>query len=355
MAENSSQERTEAATPRRREEARDQGQVAHSTDVSSAILLTAGGGLLWWYSPILADSLLRYFRAELGGAYREDWSIAQTVLLAQWLMGHMLELLFPLMIILFFLSILTTGMQVGLRISWEPLSPDWSKLSLTNGWSKLFSLKAFVRGGMLLLKLSLGILVAASFLRANRIWLFGITQQSLQGTVLETWSASLMLMLVLGGALLALGGFDFFYQRWQHEESIKMSRQDIRDEHKHTEGDPQIKARMKRMQRDMLKLQMLRKVQTATVVLTNPTHLAVAILYDRATMTAPRVIAKGEGAFAKRIARVAREHGVPVLERKPLARALYASVRVDQEIPPNLYRAIAEILAHIYKLGRAAG
>lgn len=354
MAEHSSQERTEAATPRRREEAREQGQAAHSTDITQAALLTAGGGLLWWYSPVLADSLVRLFRAELEGAYHEDWSISQTVLLAQWLLGHMLQLLFPLMILLMFLSVFTTAIQVGLHISWAPLSPDWSKLAFTNGWSKLFSIRSVVRGGMLLLKLAIGVFVAIAFLRANRVWLYGITQQNLQGTVLETWSASLLLMLVLGGALMSLGTLDYLYQRWQHEESLKMSKQDIREEMKQNEGDPQNKARMKRMQRDMLKLQMLRKIPNATVVLTNPTHLAVAIRYDRESMAAPRVVAKGEGAFAKRIARVAREHGIPVLERKPLARALYASVKVDQEIPPNLYRAIAEILAHLYRLKRTA-
>lgn len=354
MAEHSSQERTEAATPRRREEAREQGQVAHSTDITQAALLTSGGGLLWWYSPLIANSLTRMFRAELEGAYHEDWTISHTVLLAQWLLGHLLEILFPLMILLLFLAVFTTAMQVGLHISWSPLSPDWSKLAWNNGWSKLFSIRSVVRGGMLVLKLAIGVFVAIAFLRSNQDWLYGITQQNLQGTVLETWSASLLLMLTLGGSLMALGAIDYAYQRWQHEESLKMSKQDVREEMKQTEGDPQNKVRMKRMQRDMLKLQMLRKVSSASVVLTNPTHIAVAIRYERETMAAPRVVAKGEGAFAKRIARVARENGVPVLERKPLARALYASVKVDQEIPPNLYRAIAEILAHIYRLKRSA-
>jgi flagellar biosynthetic protein FlhB len=155
--------------------------------------------------------------------------------------------------------------------------------------------------------------------------------------------------LIMAGMLLAIGMADFLFQRWQHEQDLMMTKQEVRDESKQEEGDPQIRGRRRRMARENLKLQMLRHVPEATVVLTNPTHYAVALKYDRDTMTAPRLIAKGKDAFARRIADLARQHDIPVLERKPLARAIYASVEVDQEIPPNLYRAIAEILAYLYR------
>ena len=151
-----------------------------------------------------------------------------------------------------------------------------------------------------------------------------------------------------------VGLSDYLYQWWQQEKDLRMSRQDLKDEHKREEGDPKIKSQMKKQQRAATQRKMLTNVPEASVVLTNPTHIAVALKYDRQSMAAPVVVAKGTGALAMRIRRIAQEHGIPVLERKPLARALHAMVDVDQEIPMSLYKAIAEILAYVYRLGKAA-
>jgi len=207
---------------------------------------------------------------------------------------------------------------------------------------------------MLLLKMSLGLGVAAWFLYANQPQLHQLGLGGLLATIRATWFFALKSCFALAGTLLSIGVIDYLFQRWQFGQDLMMSKQEVRDEHKREEGDPQIKGRMRKMAREAMRLQMLRRVPEATVILTNPTHIAVALKYDRDNMQAPRVIAKGTDALAKRIARIAREHNIPVLERKPLARALYASVNVDQEIPPNLYRAIAEILAYIYGLKKSA-
>jgi flagellar biosynthetic protein FlhB len=153
-------------------------------------------------------------------------------------------------------------------------------------------------------------------------------------------------------ALVVVGAIDFAFQRWQQEEDLKMTKQEVKDETKENEGDPQIRARIRKLQGESAKQRALNDVPKATVVITNPTHLAIAIRYERATMSAPIVLAKGEGIMAKRIRRRAIASGVPVIERKPLARALYAATKVGSEIPTSLYRAIAEILAHVYGLQR---
>jgi flagellar biosynthetic protein FlhB len=240
-------------------------------------------------------------------------------------------------------------MQSGLRVSSEPLKLDWSKLDWTKGWSRLFSVRSVIRTVMLLIKLSLGMATTLFFLRREQDGILLLGQTVLVQSTSGTWAVTMHVCLIMAGMLLAIGMADFLFQRWQHEQDLMMTKQEVRDESKQEEGDPQIRGRRRRMARENLKLQMLRHVPEATVVLTNPTHYAVALKYDRDTMTAPRLIAKGKDAFARRIADLARQHDIPVLERKPLARAIYASVEVDQEIPPNLYRAIAEILAYLYR------
>lgn len=349
MAEQPGQERTESATPRRREEARNKGQVAQSNDLSQALMLLAGTCTLLITGPEIVQTLRRLLRYEFLLSHRATLTETDTSLLAQALVGHLLEAIVPLMSVMMVTALAVNIGQSGFRVSFEPLNPDWTKLDVTKGWSRLFSIRSVIRTVMLLLKLSLGILTTIWFLRNEQHTILLLGQKVLTLSVAGTWAVSLKICLALAGTLLTVGLGDFLFQRWQHEQDLRMTKQEVKDEGKQEEGDPQIRGRMRKMARENLKLQMLRRVPEATVVLTNPTHFAVALKYDRDTMTAPRVIAKGTDAFARRIAEVARQHGVPVLERKPLARAIYASVDIDQEIPPNLYRAIAEILAYLYR------
>ena len=174
----------------------------------------------------------------------------------------------------------------------------------------------------------------------------------LRQAIRSTWGLAVEVGIAVAGALVVVGICDFLYQRWQHEEDLKMSLQDLKEEKKQDEGDPQVKSRLRKLQRDAARLRMLQDVPSASVVLTNPTHFAVALRYEQGVSKAPKVVAKGEGLLAKRIARIAREHGVTVLERKPLTRALYASAEVGQEIPDTLFRAVAEVLAYVYRLQR---
>ncbi|MCA9172620.1 MAG: EscU/YscU/HrcU family type III secretion system export apparatus switch protein, partial [Planctomycetales bacterium] len=282
------------------------------------------------------------------------WSITHTILLTRQLLSRAVSLVFPLTLVMGLCAFGINTLQIGFRLSWEPLAPNWSRLDLAKGFSKLASTRSALRGIMLLLKVSTGLGIAIWFLYRNRHDVHDLGLNGLARVISQTWRFSLLTCFCLAGMLLAIGLTDYLYQRWQFEQDLMMSKQEVKEEQKREDGDPLMKGRMRRFARESIKQQMLQKVPEATVVLTNPTHIAVAIKYDRDTMLAPRVIAKGTDRFAKRIAQVARQNGVPVLERKPLARALYASVEVDQEIPPNLYRAMAEILAYIYGLKDAA-
>jgi flagellar biosynthesis protein FlhB len=180
------------------------------------------------------------------------------------------------------------------------------------------------------------------------IALLGSTQ--LAPAVGQAWAIVLRLVLAIAGSLVLLGVIDYFFQRWRHEQSLRMSRDQIKDETKREEGDPQVKGRIRRLQRETARKKMYQLVKTATVVVTNPTHLAIALRYDRGQRAAPRVVAKGAGHVAKRIAGLARQHGVPVLERKSLAQAIFRAVKLNQEIPLALYHAVAEVLAAVYRL-----
>jgi flagellar biosynthetic protein FlhB len=352
MPEQFTQDRTEAPTPRRREEARRKGQVAQSTDLTTAALLLAGAGALWLFSGHLAETILYIFRAELS-ANHDEWTSQHTVTMVASMLGRLGAVVMPMIVLLFVTASGVTAGQVGPHVSFEPMGMDWSKLAITKGWSRLLSFRSAMRGLMLVLKASFTTLILLWLLRSQQDRLVIIGRQRLEQSLANTWNMSLLIAATAGGVLLALGLLDYWFQRWQHGRDLMMSRQEVRDEHKQEEGDPQVKARLRRLQRETVKNQMIQNVPDATVVLTNPTHYAVALRYDRESMEAPRVVAKGTDAFARRIVRVARENGVPVLERKPLARALYASVEVDQEIPPALYKAIAEILAHIYRMSRS--
>jgi flagellar biosynthesis protein FlhB len=349
MAENLGQEKTESATTRRREEARNKGQVAQSNDLSQAVLLLAGICTLLITGPGIAATLRRMLRYEFLLSHRDSLTEVDTTLLAQALVGNLLEAILPLMGTMMFTAVAISVLQSGFRVSFEPLSADWTKLDLSKGWDRLFSLRSVIRTVMLLIKLSLGILTTVWFLRSQQDTILLLGQKVLTQSVSGAWSVSLNICLALAGTLLAIGMADLLFQRWQTEQDLMMTKQEVKDEGKQEEGDPQIRGRMRKMARENLKLQMLRRVPEATVVLTNPTHIAVALKYDRESMSAPKVIAKGTDAFARRIADLAKQHGIPVLERKPLARAIFASVDVDQDIPPNLYRAIAEILAYLYR------
>jgi len=349
VAEERDEDRTEPATPRRREEARERGQVARSADLSSALVLL---------SAVLALKFLG--RPMIGGIFASAASVLEGLALVDGEPGNLLmhfggAFTAVLLGFLPFIGIVLAAalgaslLQVGFLFTTGPLTPDFDRLNPVSGLGRLFSIRGLIRILSGLLKVAAVGLVVFWTMWAERVRLVelsGLAFEQILGVAVE-----LMLTLSLRAALvlLVLAVFEYGFQRWQHERDLRMSKREIREELKRYEGDPRIRERRRAIQQQLALQRMILGVPNATVVITNPTHLAVAVRYEK-SMEAPVVVAKGAELLARRIREAAQDHGIPIVERKDLARALYRSVDVGQSIPPDLYQAVAEILAYVYRL-----
>jgi flagellar biosynthetic protein FlhB len=349
-------QRTEPATPRRREEAAEQGQFALSTELNTGIIMIVGAGGLAFLATSLGNALLWQTRIDLAGAAAFDFSVERVRHQLGSLFGNGLAVIGLLLGLLFAAAIAVNVAQVGFRVNPGRLSLDWNRVSPLH-FNRFLSWSKMVRGLILLLKLLAVALVAWWILRHRGSELAHLGDANLASAVARSWVFVLRMTIGLAATLLVIGIIDYVWQRWQFERSIRMTKQELKEEFKRDEGDPQIKARMRKLQRDNAQRRMFRDVPEATVIVTNPTHLAVALRYEAGKMTAPKVVAKGRGFVAQRIIRLARRYNVPVIERKPLAQALFKTVKIGREIPLGLYLVVAELLAHVYRLktGTAKG
>lgn len=351
MADNDrDQERTEQATPKRREEARKKGQVAKSQEITSVAILLAC--LTYFYFD--SGRLVKKMMGMVSGFLKESGTLLISnnniqALAVEWLYE------FFILIAPFLLTVLVAGLfanfiQVGFVMSAEALEPKFSKIDPIKGFQKLFSLKSFAELAKNILKLSIVSYVAYVTVAGEMDTLPSLMDRSIGDIMVYMAEVSFKIILRTSWVLIVLAILDYAYQRWEHEKGLKMSRQEIKDEYKQTDGDPLIKARVRRIQREMARKRMMAQVPKADVVITNPDHIAVALQYDQLKMFAPVVVAKGAGFVAEKIREIARESNVPVIENKPLARVLYKMVKVDEAIPENLYKAVAELLAYVYGL-----
>lgn len=352
MADDVDQEsKTEDPTPRRREEARRQGQVPFSAEMVGSLVLLAGvigliniGPAIWaaMYD-VFRHDLPRIFHAEFGSAEAADL-IARTVM-------RMLGVLLPFFGVLLAIGIGASVAQVGFQLNTEKLSFNFDKLNPANGLGRLFSFAALFRGLITLAKVIALAAMAYVVLEPRSGVLASLGRHKLESATATAWAVVLKLLVYLVSAVTLVSVADYFYQRRKFEQSLRMTKEELKRELKEEDGDPQVKARVRALQREIAQRKMLAEVPKATVVVTNPTHYAVALRYDPARGDAsPIVVARGRGAFAKRIAEMARENRVPVLERPVLARALYGQVKEGQTIPNVLFQAVAEVLVFIYKL-----
>jgi len=344
------QERTEEATPKRREDAREEGQVAKSRDLASVAIL--GSCLLYFYFG--AGSFISQLMDLMKSSFSHlDPSVVTAENIHSLLFSavySMLSLLAPFMLTVCIAALLANVMQVGFKITTKVIQPKWSKIDPLKGFSRLFSLQSLVEFLKSILKMTIVGFVAYLTVKNELKDILPLVNQSVWAIVVYISKTSFKILLTTCWVLIILAFMDYLYQRWEHERNLKMSRQDIKDENKSTEGDPIIKARIRRLQRDMAKKRMMANVPKADVVITNPTHLAIALRYEQDSMIAPTVVAKGADYVAEKIKDIAKENGVPTIENKPLAQVLYKTVEVDGAIPDSLYKAIAEILAYVYSL-----
>jgi len=348
-------EKTEDATPRRQEEAREKGQVPFSTELVAALTLCMALGLyMMMGGPILEilGGRVRTAFAQVSsiGLVDIDIPVANKIMsdAGEAAMDALLMFAAPLL----GLTLLGAYAQIGIHLSPKALEWDLSKLNPAKGLDRLFSMRSIVRTGLASLKLIfIGLAIVVTAFRGMGA-LSGIDGVDL-GPALQV-ADDLFLRSVIAAliAIVALGIIDFAFQRFQHNKDLRMSKQEIREENKNIEGDPHIKARIRQVQREMASHRMMHEVPDATVVVTNPTHYAVALKYDNSSADggAPRVVAKGVDHVAQEIKRVARDSGVMCFEDVPLARSLHAACEIGDEVPEALFEAVASVLAYVYRV-----
>ncbi len=351
MAEESFQERTETATTKRREDARRKGQVARSMDINSAFVLMFGLLLLFVSGDLMLNGLSSATRDYLGRASTLARGMDSVRDIVLDVILRTITILGPVMGGLMIVGIAAGYAQVGPMWSVEALQPKFSKINPAHGIKKvLLSRRSLVEIGKNIAKASVVGVVAYVALKGVIAESVSLMDTDSAGIFAFMASASVGVGLKTGLAFLGIAVIDFFYQRFEHEKSLKMTKEEVREESKELEGDPLVRGRIRTIQRKIAYKRMMHEVPKADVVVTNPTHLAVALKYDSEKMAAPHVVAKGAGFIAERIKAIAREHAVPIVEDKPLARALYKGVEVGDEIPEKLFQAVAQVLAYIYRL-----
>ncbi|MDD2902648.1 MAG: flagellar biosynthesis protein FlhB [Syntrophales bacterium] len=346
------QDKTEKPTPKRRAEARKKGKAAKSKDLSGAlVLLTALLSLMIW-GPGMGEKTMAMLRFNLGhmrpGILNPNQMSALFMNFGLTLGG----MLAPLFISLSVMAIMGTYVQVGKILSTEAIAPDLSRLF--KGFGQLFSLNTIVELLKSLAKFLIIGVVAYYSVKRELPDLMLLADQQTGQVVLQLSGTTFRVATRIIIALMVLGGLDYLYQRYQFEKNLKMTKQEVKDEMRQVEGDPKVKARLRSLMKQMATKRMIAEVPAADVVITNPTHFAVALKYDSANMVAPQVVAKGRGFIALKIIALAQEVGVPLVQNRELARALYRLVDVGNSIPLSLYRAVAEVLAYIYRLRGAA-
>jgi flagellar biosynthesis protein FlhB len=345
-------DKTHEATPYRRQKAREEGQVVRSQDLASAALLIGGLLILWYFSRGLAESLGHLTREHLGGAAWLNLDSQAAVHHSLFLASRLAVSVLPVLGLLLLGAILTHMGQFGFLYLPQKLALDWQRISPLQNYGRIFSLTNAVHLGFGLLKVLLIVTVAAVSLWAERSRLMNLPSQSIVEIGVYLMNVLLWTSLKIGGALAILALFDYGYQYWKHEQDLRMTTQELKEEIKTQQGDPQVAARRKQIQRQMILRRLSTTVPKADVIVTNPTELAIALQYDAEKMPAPIVIAKGAGVLAQRIRRLGLENHVPIVERKELARALYATVEIGQQVPAEQYAAVAEVIRYVYQLKR---
>jgi len=343
------QERTEQATPRRREDARKKGQVARSFELTATLSLLIGVLAL----QATAGPMLRTWRAfaEESIARASAFQLSIPTVQTEMTMAGLsfLGMMLPLLLVLGTASLAANMLQVGFLFSSQALAFDFSKLNPLQGIARMFSMRSFVEMVKSLLKAGAITWVIIDFFKTRTPQTLEMLQDDYDALGPAIFTLAISLLLRAAAVLLVIAIADYAWQRWQFEKSLRMTKEQVKEEYKRTEGDPMVKGRIRGKQRTLARQRMMAAVPTATVVVTNPTHLAVALRYEAATMDAPRVVAKGQRLVAARIKEIAKQHGVSVIENKPIARALYNACEVNDAIPLELYRAVAEIIAFVLK------
>jgi len=343
-------DKSQEATPHRRQKAREQGQVARSQDLTSAALLLGSLLAILWMGRKVINLLFDLTREQLGGEAWLETDIATVSSHGIGIVNAIAVVYLPLLGVILLLAVMSNVLQIGFMFLPEKIALDPSNISLFKGFKRIFSLSGVVRLGFGIIKIGIVAVIAGLSLYGKRDEILALSAMSIPQIAWFLPKILLWTAVDIAVALFLLAILDFAYQRWKHEQDLKMTNQEVREEMKDLQGDPQVIARRRAVQRQLVLNRLSSAVPKADVVITNPTELAIAIQYDTEKMLAPIVVAKGSGVIAQRIRRLALEHDIPVVEKKPLAQALYKQVDINHPIPRDLYAAVAEVLAYVYQL-----
>ncbi len=351
MANDSYEERTEPATEKKRSDAREKGKVLKSAELNSAMVLVFGLMILYFAGATLASQLAGIARTMFGmaGSFQPTQAAVHRLFVDA--AFRMVVTIAPVVIGMMIVGVLSNLVQVGFVFSPESMMPTADKINPLKGFQRiLLSRRSMVE--MLKNLLKIVIVGVAGYLALDSVLGQSMTLMDSDPAAMLGFigTAAASVAFKTGLAFLVLAGADYFYQRWEFERDMKMTKQELKEELRSTEGDPTVKGKVREIQRRIAYRRMMHEVPTASVVITNPTHVAVALRYDPIAMDAPRVVAKGAELVAQKIKEVAREHGVPIVEDQPLARTLYKSVEIGHVIPEKLFQAVAQVLAYIYRL-----
>ncbi|MDR9854556.1 flagellar biosynthesis protein FlhB [Paenibacillus sp. VCA1] len=343
-------EKTEKATPKKRQDTRKKGQVAKSQELSGSVVLLASFLSLLMFGGFIKERLVGLFKDVFLNRLNSGVSIGNVMNMAMEYVIQILILMAPLFITTVVLALVANVAQVGFMLTGEMLKPKFSKLNPIKGFKNIFSVRSLVECLKSIFKVTVIGLLVYQTLSGALPKIGKLSEMNLEKTFHFAADLTMNLGLKIGAALFAMAILDYLYQRYEFEKSIRMSKQDIKDEYKKMEGDPLVKGKIRERQRRMAMQRMMQEVPKADVVITNPTHFAVALKYEGSKMEAPQIIAKGQDFVALRMKEVAKEHGVITMENKPLARALYHRAEIGDSIPADLFQAVAEVLAYVYKL-----
>lgn len=347
-------EKTEPATAKKLSDARDEGKVAKSQELNSAAMLIALFMLLRIFVSFLGEGFVGVFQwsykliPEVVQSERSGMTVRGVSTIINQSLVEMLKLMAPFLIGGFVVAIVISIVQVGWKVSTKPMEPKLDKFNPINGFKRIFSKDSLFNLFKSILKIALIFYVAYTCIKDQQKNLFILYEIPLKQAISLIGNIIIDTGLRISLVYLVVGIADYAYQKFRFKEDMKMTKQEVKEEYKNTEGDPQIKGQQRQRMREASQRRMMQDVPKADVVITNPTHISVAIRYDSEQESAPTVLAKGEDYLAMKIREAAKENNVPIMENKPLARAIYATVDIGEQIPPELYQAVAEILAVVY-------
>lgn len=349
MAEMGEEERTEDPTQQRREDFRKRGQVAQTKELASALLLLTILLVMWFLGRFFLKHVTDIFTLSftdfiVDAARSGDWVQASRIALEK-----VFFIVAPVAGIFWLVSFACSVVQIGFLVNEEALQFKTDRLDPIEGFKRIASLRSVFEGMKALIKLILVASVVYMVIKSELVKIPSLVTFSVEQIFTYIGHLTFKLIGGVGTLMLVLATVDFFFQRWDIEKKMRMTKQEIKEEHKSREGDPLIKARIKRVQREMANKRMMQEVPKADVIVTNPTHIAVALKYD-GTMISPKIIAMGADLIAERIRQIAKDNKIPIVENKPLARTIFKTLKIGQQIPRELYTAVAEVLSYVYKL-----